>query len=79
LEQTSLEAVPAIVYARGVTDLTVSEGIKEGGETGDYYMLYGDVALDGALEIIGREVGSQSLDCIVLRLRRGDGFERDCK
>src|SRR3990172_6577024 len=74
-----IETVPAIVYARGVTDLTVSEKIKEGGETGDYYMLYGDAALDGALELIDREGGSRSLDCLLWKLRRGNGYERDCK
>jgi len=74
-----IEAVPAIVYARGVTDLTISEKIKEGGEPGDYYMLYGDAALDGALELIDREAGSKSLDCLVLKLRRGGGYERDCR
>ncbi len=77
----AIEAVPAIVYARGVRvmDSTVSEGIKEGAEAGDYYVLYGDVALDGALEIIHREARSGSLDCFVWKLRRGDGYERDCK
>ena len=74
-----IEAVPAIVYAKGVTDLTDSEGIKEGGETVDYYVLYGDAALDGALEIIHREGRSRSLDCLVWKIRRGDGYERDCR
>lgn len=74
-----IDAVPAIVYARGVkgVDSTVSEGVKEGAETGDYYVLYGDTALDGALEIIRREARSGSLDCFVWKLRRGDGYERD--
>lgn len=75
-----IEAVPAIVYARGVRimDSTVSEGIKAGAETGDYYILYGDAALEGALELINREVRSGSLDCLVWKLR-SDGYERDCK
>lgn len=73
-----IEAVPAIVYAKGVTDLTISEKIKEGGEPGDYYMLYGDAALDGALELIDREAGSGYLDCLVWKLRRGD-YESTCK
>jgi len=77
----AIEAVPAIVYAKGVRvmDSTVSEGVKEGAETGDYYVLYGDIALDGALEIIRREVRSGALDCLVWKLRRGDGYERDCR
>jgi len=76
-----IEAVPAIVYARGVkgVDSTVSEGVKEGAETGDYDVLYGDTALDGALEIIRREARFGSLDCLLRKLRRGDGYERDCK
>ena len=76
-----IEVVPAVVYAKGarVTDSTVSEGVKEGAETGDYYVLYGDAALDGALEIINREAISRSLDCLVWKIRRGDGYERDCK
>ncbi len=76
-----IEAVPAVVYARGVrfTDSTVSEGVKAGVETGDYYVLYGDAALDGALEILTREVRSMSLDCLVWKIRRGDAYERDCK
>lgn len=74
-----IETVPAIVYARGVTDLTVSEKIKEGGETVDYYMLYGDAALDGALELIDRDAKAKSLDCLVWKLRRGEGYERNCK
>jgi len=75
-----IETVPAIIYARGVSgmDSAVSEGV-EMGKAGDYYVLYGDAALDGALEIIQREARSKSLECIVWKLRRGDGYERDCK
>lgn len=76
----AIEAVPAIVYVRGVRvmDSTVSEGLGEGAETGDYRVLYGDAALDGALELIDREAGSSSLNCLVWKLRRGDGYEKDC-
>lgn len=76
-----IDSVPAVVYVRGAraTDSTVSEGVKEGVETKEHYVLYGDAALEGALEIIGREAWSQSLDCLVLRLRRGVGYERYCK
>lgn len=76
-----IEAVPAIVYARkiGGMDSTVSEGKKEGAEMGDYYMLYGDAALDGALEFINREAKAKSLDCLVFKLRRGGGYESTCK
>ncbi len=58
-----IEDVPAVVYAKGVRvmDSTVSEGVKEGAETGDYKVLYGDTALDGALELINREVRSRLL------------------
>lgn len=76
-----IEAVPAIVYARGVkgVDSTVSEGVKEVAETGDYYILYGDAVLDGALEVLNSVARVRSLDCLVWKLRRGDGYERDCK
>jgi len=76
-----IEAVPAIVYAKGVRimDSTVSEGLGEGAETGDYYILYGDAALEGALELINSEARSRSLDCLVWKIRRGDGYERNCK
>lgn len=76
-----IEAVPAIVYAKGVrvVNFTVSEGLGEGAETGDYYILYGDAALEGALELINSEARSRSLDCLVWKLRRGEGYERDCK
>lgn len=74
-----IEAVPAIVYAKGVTDLTASEGIKDGGEAVDYYVLYGDSALDGALELIDREVRVSSLKCLLWKLRRIGGDGRDCK
>lgn len=75
-----IEDVPAVVYAKGVRvmDSTVSEGVKEGAETGDYYVLYGDAALEGALELIDREAKSRSLDCLVWKLRRGD-YESTCK
>ncbi|MBI5642610.1 MAG: hypothetical protein HY954_03945 [Deltaproteobacteria bacterium] len=76
-----IEAVPAIVYARkiGGMDSTVSEGVKKAAEMGDYYMLYGDAALDGALEFINREAKTKSLDCLVWKIRRGHYYERDCK
>lgn len=74
-----IETAPAIVYARGVTDLTVSEKIKEGGETGDYHMLYGDPALDWALELINREARSRSLDCLIWKIRINSGYRINCK
>ncbi len=75
-----IETVPAIVYASGVSsmDSAVSEGV-EMGKAADYYVLYGDVALDGSLGIIQREARSKSLECLVRKLRRGYGYERDCK
>lgn len=77
----AIEAVPAIVYAKGVRimDSTVSEGLGEGAETGDYYILYGDAALEGALELINSEARSRSLDCLVWKIRRGGGYEINCK
>ncbi len=77
----AIEAVPAIVYAKGVRimDSTVSEGLGEGAETGDYYILYGDAALEGVLELINSEARSRSLDCLVWKIRRGEGYERNCK
>ena len=76
-----IEAVPAIVYARGVkgVDSTVSEGVKEEVETKEHYILYGDAVLDGALEILNSVARVRSLDCLVWKLRRGEGYERDCK
>lgn len=76
-----IEAVPAIVYARGVkgVDSTVSEGVKEEVETKEHYILYGDAALEGALEVLNNEARVRSLDCLVWKLRRGEGYERDCK
>jgi len=75
-----IEDVPAVVYARGVSvvDSTVSEGLGEGAETGDYYILYGDAVLDGALEVLNSVPRVRSLDCLVWKLRRGNGYERDC-
>lgn len=74
-----IEAVPAIVYAKGVTDLTDSEGVKEEVETKEHYILYGDAVLDGALEILNSVARVRSLDCLVWKLRRGEGYERDCE
>lgn len=76
-----IEAVPAIVYARGVkgVDSTVSEGVKEVAETGDYYILYGDAVLDGALELINSEARSRSLDCLAWKIKRGGGYKSTCK
>jgi len=76
-----IEAVPAIVYARGVkgVDSTVSEGVKEVAETGEHYILYGDAVLDGALEVLNSVPRVRSLDCLVWKLKRGGGDERDCR
>jgi len=74
-----IEAVPAIVYASGVRGMAADrEGVEEG-EAGDYYVVYGDAALDGALDLIDREVRASSLECLLWKLRRGHDNERDCK
>jgi len=54
-----INVVPAVVYA------------AKGDES---YALYGDVSLDGALEMINKEAKSSRLDCLVRRLRRGPGY-----
>src|SRR3990170_4393170 len=70
-----IEDVPAVVYARGVSvvDSTVSEGVKDE----EHYILYGDAVLDGALEVLNSVARVRSLDCLVWKLRIGDGYERD--
>lgn len=64
-----IKAVPAIVYARGEV---------EEGEAGDYYVLYGDAAFDGALEFINREARVGSLNCLLWKIKGGDDYEKDC-
>lgn len=73
-----IEAVPAIVYAREVSGIAAVSEVKEG-EAGEYYVVYGDAALDGALDLIDREVRASSLECLLWKLRRGHDNERDCK
>ncbi len=74
-----IEAVPAIVYSKGGRGMpVVNEKVKEG-EAGDYYVLFGDAAIDGALEFINREARAGSLNCLLWTLRRGHDYERDCK
>lgn len=74
-----IEAVPAIVYSKGGRGMpVVNEEVKEG-EAGEYYVLFGDAAIDGALEFINREARAGSLNCLLWKLRRGHDYERDCK
>jgi len=42
-------------------------------------VLYGDVALDGALKLIKSEAKSKSLDCLAWKIRRVSSYERDCR
>lgn len=65
--------VPAIVYATGVNiiDIQGSEGMDENAKVGNFYVIYGDAALDYALERINESAKSQNLDRIIKSLRAG--------
>lgn len=65
--------VPAIVYATGVNvmDMQGSEGIVENAKVNDFYVIYGDVALDYALEQINADAKSKKLDGVIKSLRAG--------
>ena len=68
-----IDKVPAIVYATGVDvmDIQGSEGIAENAKVNDFYVIYGDMALDYALERINEEVRSKNLEGIIKGLRAG--------
>lgn len=76
-----IEKVPAIVYTKGVRilDYFSSEGLMESANVSDYYILYGDMAFDGALERINATAKARSLDCVVHKLRRGEVSKRFCE
>jgi len=76
-----VDAVPAVVYVKGVKapGSYSSEGIKEAADISDYVTLYGDTALDGALDLINREAKAKSIDCITSKLRNWQVTETLCR
>jgi len=68
-----IEVVPAIVYARNVSvaDTAMSEGAEGNARVGDYYVLYGDVSLEHALELFCSETRSKSIESLLKAIRKG--------
>jgi type-F conjugative transfer system pilin assembly protein TrbC len=68
-----IEVVPAIVYARNVSvaDTAMSEGAEGNAKVGDYYVLYGDVSLEYALELFHSETRSKSMERLLKAIRKG--------
>jgi conjugal transfer pilus assembly protein TrbC len=68
-----IEVVPAIVYARNVSvaDTAMSEGAEGNAKVGDYYVLYGDVSLEHALELFYSETRSKSMESLLKAIRKG--------
>ena len=67
-----IQAVPAIVYARGVmeTDREAGQGGDEN-KAGDAFRVSGDVTLEYTLEMILKESRSSQIETILKKLRRG--------
>jgi len=67
-----VQAVPAIVYARGVNETEMEEGQgTTDAATLDAFMVTGDVTFDYALEMITKESKSSQTENILKKLRRG--------
>jgi type-F conjugative transfer system pilin assembly protein TrbC len=68
-----IKVVPAIVYARNVSvaDTAMSEGAEENAKVGDYYVLYGDISLEYALELFYGETRSKSMEGLLKAIRKG--------
>jgi type-F conjugative transfer system pilin assembly protein TrbC len=64
-----VQTVPAIVYARGISEMEMEEG--QGAAALDAFMVTGDVTFDYALEMITRESKSSQTENILKKLRRG--------
>jgi conjugal transfer pilus assembly protein TrbC len=69
-----VERVPAIAYVRGVSleDVAMSEGEPENLKgSQDAYIVYGDVSVERALETIAQETGSEGIDNLTKKLKKG--------
>lgn len=64
--ELGIEAVPAVAYVRGL-DLREPSCSSEGELQA--WVLYGDVSLEYALEVLSREAGSPTLEMLASRLR----------
>jgi len=68
-----VDAAPAIVYVKGVdsADPEKSEGVVENTSIADAYVVSGDVSLEYALDVIGRQSHSGQIAAILTLLRKG--------
>ena len=72
--QNDVKMVPAIVFSKGVSTIQpeLSEGLEDNlNNPVQSYLLYGDVALDYALEKINTKARNERLDRIVKLMRKG--------
>ena len=68
-----IDTVPAILYANGVNsvDPAKSEGIADNTSIANAYIVNGDVSLEYALNVIGRQSHSNQIAGILTKLRKG--------
>ncbi|MBI3755300.1 MAG: hypothetical protein HY265_03965 [Deltaproteobacteria bacterium] len=65
--QYGIDKAPAIVYARGA----VINNLEMTPRDDSFYVVYGDISLDGAMEIIDKEARTESLPRLVKKIRGG--------